>query len=75
LRWSAGPGPLRGLAHATRRLDVRHDQRGARARYAPDLLADPTLRFVDRTFVVWALGGLVLAFGLGFAIGGSIAAG
>jgi stearoyl-CoA desaturase (delta-9 desaturase) len=68
-------GALRGLAHAHVGWLFRHDQRGARARYAPDLLADPTLRFVDRTFVVWALGGLALAFGLGFAIGGSIAAG
>jgi stearoyl-CoA desaturase (delta-9 desaturase) len=53
----------------------RHDQRGARARYAPDLLGDPVIRFVDRTFVVWAIGGLAVAFGLGAAIGGSVAAG
>ena len=44
-----------------------HDQRGARARYAPDLLADPVVRFVDRTFVLWALAGLALPFGLGVA--------
>jgi stearoyl-CoA desaturase (delta-9 desaturase) len=53
----------------------RHDQRGSRERYAPDLLADPVMRFVDRWFPVWAIGGLGLAFGLGFAIGGSVAAG
>ena len=29
-----------------------------RKRYAPDLLADPVVSFVDRTFLVWALGGL-----------------
>jgi stearoyl-CoA desaturase (delta-9 desaturase) len=68
-------GALRGLAHAHIGWLFRHDQRGARARYAPDLLADPVIRFVDRTFVVWALGGLAVAFGLGVAIGGSIAAG
>ena len=34
-------------------------------RYAPDLLADPVMRFVDRTFVVWAVGGLALPFALG----------
>jgi stearoyl-CoA desaturase (Delta-9 desaturase) len=70
--WS---GALRGLAHAHLGWLFRHDQRGARARYAPDLLADPVIRFVDRTFVLWALGGFALAFGLGAAIGGSLAAG
>jgi stearoyl-CoA desaturase (delta-9 desaturase) len=46
-------GALRGLLHAHVGWLFRHDQRGSRARYAPDLLADPTIRFVDRTFVVW----------------------
>ncbi len=68
-------GALRGLVHAHVGWLFRHDQRGARARYAPDLLADPVVRFVDRTFFVWAIGGLALAFGLGWAIGGSLAAG
>jgi stearoyl-CoA desaturase (Delta-9 desaturase) len=68
-------GALRGLVHAHVGWLFRHDQRGARARYAPDLLADPVIRFVDRTFVVWAVGGLGVAFALGAAIGGSVAAG
>jgi stearoyl-CoA desaturase (delta-9 desaturase) len=68
-------GALRGLLHAHVGWLFRHDQRGARARYAPDLLADPVIRFVDRTFVIWAIAGLGLAFGLGAAIGGSVAAG
>jgi len=68
-------GALRGLAHAHVGWLFIHTQRGARARYAPDLLADPAIRFVDRTFVVWVIGGLGLAFGLGVAIGGSLAAG
>jgi stearoyl-CoA desaturase (delta-9 desaturase) len=68
-------GALRGLLHAHVGWLFRHDQRGARARYAPDLLADPVIRFVDRTFVLWALAGLGLAFALGAAIGGSLAAG
>jgi stearoyl-CoA desaturase (delta-9 desaturase) len=68
-------GALRGLLHAHVGWLFRHDQRGARARYAPDLLADPVIRFVDRTFVIWAIGGLGLAFGLGAALGGSLAAG
>ncbi|MGE5635669.1 MAG: acyl-CoA desaturase [Nocardioidaceae bacterium] len=65
-------GALRGLLHAHIGWLFRHDQRGARSRYAPDLLADPIMRFVDRAFPVWALGGLALAFGLGYAIGGTV---
>jgi stearoyl-CoA desaturase (delta-9 desaturase) len=68
-------GALRGLLHAHVGWLFRHDQRGARARYAPDLLADRTIRFVDRTFVLWALAGLAVPFGLGVAIGGSVRAG
>jgi stearoyl-CoA desaturase (Delta-9 desaturase) len=67
-------GALRGLAHAHMGWLFLHNQRGARSRYAPDLLADPVVRFVDRTFVVWALGGLGAAFGLGWLIGGTLTA-
>jgi stearoyl-CoA desaturase (delta-9 desaturase) len=52
-----------------------HSERAARQRYAPDLIADPVVRFTDRTFVVWALVGLAAAFGMGVALGGSIKAG
>jgi stearoyl-CoA desaturase (delta-9 desaturase) len=52
-----------------------HTQRGKRDRYAPDLLADPIVRAVDRTFLVWALGGLAAAFGLGWLIGGDVQSG
>jgi stearoyl-CoA desaturase (delta-9 desaturase) len=68
-------GALRGLLHAHVGWLFRHEQRGSRARYAPDLLADPTIRFVDRTFVLWALVGLAVPFALGVAIGGSLRAG
>jgi stearoyl-CoA desaturase (delta-9 desaturase) len=68
-------GELRGFVHAHIGWLFVHDQRGSRARYAPDLLRDPVVRFVDRTFVLWAVGGLVLPFVLGFAIGGSLATG
>ncbi|HWH44537.1 MAG TPA: acyl-CoA desaturase [Thermoleophilaceae bacterium] len=68
-------GVLSGLLHAHVGWLFIHTQRGARARYAPDLEADPVVSFVDRTFFVWAIGGLVAAFGLGFAIGGSLHAG
>jgi stearoyl-CoA desaturase (Delta-9 desaturase) len=68
-------GAFRGLVHAHVGWLFKHNQRGARARYAPDLLADPIVRFVDRTFLLWAIGGLAMAFGLGAAIGGSLVAG
>ena len=68
-------GALRGLLHAHIGWLFVHDQRGARDRYAPDLLRDPVVAFVHRTFPVWALGGLAVAFVLGFAIGGSVEAG
>jgi stearoyl-CoA desaturase (delta-9 desaturase) len=68
-------GALTGLMHAHVGWLFIHTHRGAKARYARDLLADPAVRFVDRTFVLWAVGGLAVAFGLGWAIGGSVIAG
>jgi stearoyl-CoA desaturase (Delta-9 desaturase) len=65
-------GALRGLAHAHVGWLFIHTHRGARNRYARDLINDPVVSFVDRTFVVWALSGLVVAFGLGYAIGGTL---
>jgi stearoyl-CoA desaturase (delta-9 desaturase) len=65
-------GALRGLAHAHVGWLFIHTHRGRRTRYAPDLLADPIIAYVDRTFLTWALGGLGAAFALGYAIGGSL---
>ena len=65
-------GALKGLAHAHVGWLFIHTHRGARKRYAPDLIDDPVISFVDRTFLVWALGGFVAAFGLGYAIGGTL---
>jgi stearoyl-CoA desaturase (delta-9 desaturase) len=67
-------GALRGLFHAHMGWLFIHTQRGKRERYAPDLLKDPAIRFVDRTFLWWAVGGLVLAFLLGWLIGGTLTA-
>jgi stearoyl-CoA desaturase (Delta-9 desaturase) len=67
-------GALRGLVHAHIGWLFVHDQRGARDRYAPDLMADPVMRFVDRWFYVWAVGGVAVAFGLGWVLGGSLEA-
>jgi stearoyl-CoA desaturase (delta-9 desaturase) len=68
-------GVLRGLVHAHVGWLFVHTERAHRERYAPDLLDDPVVAFVHRTFVVWALGGLLAAFGLGAAIGHSLRAG
>jgi stearoyl-CoA desaturase (Delta-9 desaturase) len=68
-------GALRGLMHAHVGWLFDHQQRGARERFAPDLVADPVTSFVDRTFVLWSLVGLALPFGLGMLIGGTVAAG
>ena len=65
-------GALKGLLHAHVGWLFIHDERGSKQRYAPDLLADPAIRFVDRTFLVWIGAGLLLPFLLGWAIGGSI---
>ena len=65
-------GTLKGLAHAHLGWLFVHDQRALKTRYAPDLLKDPLITFVDRTFVLWVLAGLAVPFGLGWAIGGSL---
>jgi stearoyl-CoA desaturase (Delta-9 desaturase) len=68
-------GALKGLVHAHVGWLFIHTQRGARRRYARDLIDDPIVSWVDRTFVSWALGGLLVAFLLGWVIGGSLFAG
>ena len=65
-------GALKGLLHAHVGWLFIHTQRGKRDRYAPDLVADPAVSFVDRTFVLWVAAGLAVPFGLGWAIGGSV---
>jgi stearoyl-CoA desaturase (Delta-9 desaturase) len=70
--WS---GAMRGLFHAHVGWLFLHTHRGLKTRYAPDLLADPTIRWVDRTFVLWVAVGLLVPFGLGWLIGGSVEAG
>jgi stearoyl-CoA desaturase (delta-9 desaturase) len=65
-------GALRGLAHAHVGWLFLHTQRASKQRYAPDLLADPLIRFIDRTTLLWIALGLTLPFGLGYALGGTI---
>jgi stearoyl-CoA desaturase (delta-9 desaturase) len=67
-------GALRGLAHAHVGWLFKPGV-ASYERYAPDLVRDPLMRFIDETFVLWALLGLAFPFGLGVAITGSIAGG
>jgi stearoyl-CoA desaturase (delta-9 desaturase) len=67
-------GALRGLLHAHMGWLFIHTQRGNKERYAPDLLEDPVIRWVDRTFLLWAVVGLLVPFGLGWLIGGTLLA-
>jgi stearoyl-CoA desaturase (delta-9 desaturase) len=68
-------GSLRGLFHAHMGWLFIHTQRGSKKRFAPDLLRDPVISFVDRTFLWWAIAGLLIPFFLGWAIGGTLVAG
>ncbi|HEY2592678.1 MAG TPA: fatty acid desaturase, partial [Chloroflexota bacterium] len=43
-----------------------------RMRFAPDLMKDPAIRVIDKLFVLWLVLGLVIPFGLGWAIGGTL---
>ena len=65
-------GVLRGLVHAHVGWLFKHDQRAAKERFAPDLLADPVIRFVDRWNLLWIALGLAFPFCLGWLLSGSI---
>jgi len=68
-------GALRGLVHAHIGWVFSDMEVADERRYAPDLLADPLIRFVDRTFVLWVVLGLAFPFGLGVALTGSVIGG
>jgi stearoyl-CoA desaturase (delta-9 desaturase) len=68
-------GTLCGLFHAHVGWLFIHTERGSKRRYASDLLRDPMIRFIDKTFPLWAALGLAAAFGLGVALGGTVGAG
>jgi len=68
-------GAVSGLLHAHVGWIFSNEQMASEERYAKDLLADPVVRFVDRTFPLWVLAGLAFPFGLGIALTGSIKGG
>jgi stearoyl-CoA desaturase (delta-9 desaturase) len=65
-------GALRGLAHAHVGWLFIHTQRANKVRYAPDLMKDPQVAFVERTFLLWVFLGLAVPFALGWLIGGTL---
>ncbi len=65
-------GMARGLWHAhTGWLFETHGQASSK-RFARDLLEEPTMRRINRTFPLIALGSLALPFLLGLALGGGV---
>jgi stearoyl-CoA desaturase (Delta-9 desaturase) len=68
-------GALRGLAHAHLGWMFRGKDQANPRRYAKDLLADRDVRFISRTFPLWAAAGLALPFGMGVALTDSLVGG
>jgi stearoyl-CoA desaturase (delta-9 desaturase) len=68
-------GAMKGLFHAHVGWIFIHTQRGNKERFAPDLIKDPVISWVDGTFIYWAILGLLLPFFLGWIIGGTVVAG
>jgi stearoyl-CoA desaturase (delta-9 desaturase) len=60
-------GMLKGMCHAHFGWLFADEPAGA-ARAVPDLVEDPVLRFVDRYFWVWMLGGWLLPAAIGGAL-------
>src|SRR5437588_2384252 len=61
-------GALRGLLHAHIGWVFSDMEVAGERRYAKDLLADPVIRLVDRTFVLWVIAGVAFPFGLCVAL-------
>ncbi|HET8673267.1 MAG TPA: acyl-CoA desaturase [Thermoleophilaceae bacterium] len=72
---SGWKGALGGLFYAHIGWVFRDAEVADERRYAKDLLADPSIRFVDRTFLLWVLAGLAFPFGLGVALTGTVTGG
>ena len=68
-------GALSGLWYA--HMGWLFDRAGEAApeRYAKDLVEDRGMRLIQKSFLVFVIAGFVLPFGLGFALGGTLADG
>jgi stearoyl-CoA desaturase (Delta-9 desaturase) len=68
-------GALGGLFHAHVGWIFKGEAMASEERYAKDLLGDPVVSFIDRTFLLWVLAGLAFPFAVGVALTGSIVGG
>ncbi len=68
-------GAVKGLVHAHIGWVFSDMEVADERRYVKDLLADPLIVFVDRTFLLWVVLGLALPFGLGLLVSGTITGG
>jgi stearoyl-CoA desaturase (delta-9 desaturase) len=68
-------GAVRGLWHAHVGWLFSLKDRAEPERYARDWLEDPGMRLIDRLFLVWLVLGIVVPFGIGAAVGGTVTAG
>jgi stearoyl-CoA desaturase (delta-9 desaturase) len=68
-------GAAKGLFHAHMGWMFKGETRADADRFARDLVRDPGIRWVNRTFLLWTILSLALPFALGWLIGGSLAAG
>lgn len=68
-------GAIRGLWSAHIGWLFSEQGRAERRRYAPDLCDDGDLAFIDRMFLWWVGLGLAIPFAIGWAVGGTLAAG
>jgi stearoyl-CoA desaturase (delta-9 desaturase) len=66
---------LRGLLHAHVGWLMENNGQASKRKYARDLLSEPAMLTINRLFPVWVLAGLLIPFGLGWAITGNLAGG
>jgi stearoyl-CoA desaturase (Delta-9 desaturase) len=65
-------GALEGLWHAHVGWLFHDSGRADRERFAPDLVRDPMIRFIDRWFAFWVALGLAIPAAAGWAIAGGL---
>jgi stearoyl-CoA desaturase (delta-9 desaturase) len=71
----AGPGfvgAVKGLWHAHIGWLFENVGQSDRMRFAPDIAKDHTLQVIDKLFFFWLALGLLIPFGVGYAIGGTL---
>jgi stearoyl-CoA desaturase (delta-9 desaturase) len=68
-------GTLRGLWHAHVGWLLSAERKSNPIRYAPDLLKEPAMREISRLFLPLVFVGLLIPFGLGVAVTGTLSGG